>query len=153
MKKIILIIFFLILYSVDDHFIMHEVDSVNIKYELLNFQMTSKDDVVITLKTFSNIKKAIDYEADCAALKIVLFDGHGNKTNSKPLLNGSEKENIKRHPVYFENLFAERLSDFITSHRMISRFREGGHDKSTIYKIGVDIQSLKKDIMANGISR
>lgn len=125
----------------------------NARYELLDSKLTSQTVAKIQLKTFCDKKKYVDYEAECAALRIILFDGLGKSIYSRPLLDSGEKTSFEQFPAYFDNLFIERYSDFVASYNMISKFKKGDKDKSTIYEVEVKVIALRKDLEKNGIKQ
>ncbi len=121
-------------------------------YLVLDAEVESSSVVKLKIKTFCRNKKYVDAEAQCVAIKTVLFNGIPNTQYKKPLLDEGEYTSYDEHPVYFENLFTYRFFDFIQSYRMLSKFRKA-NDKSTVYEVKVKIIQLRKDLEKNNIRR
>ena len=122
-------------------------------YVVLDTEVESPAVVKIKLKTFSKDKKYVDADAQCAAIRTVLFTGIPNTQYRTPLLEVGENTCYDEHPVYFEKLFTYRFLDFIEGYTMLSKFRKADKDKSTIYEVRVKILQLRKDLEKNNIRK
>ena len=112
---------------------------------------SSQEEVTFVLKVFCDNKKTLDYEANIAALRCVMFDGIPDTRFSKPLLSGGEKTEMEKHQDYFENLYDSRWTDFVKSYKMISKFKKSGDKKSTLFEVTVKASLLRKDLEKNRI--
>ena len=120
-------------------------------YEFIDAEVTSPKSVKITLKTFAQTKKTVNFEAQCAALKIIMFDGIDGTIYSRPLLNQGTML-INDRNDYFYELFGSRLSTFIRQTKMESDFKKAEKgEKSTLFTVDVNYISLKKDLEKNNI--
>ena len=97
-------------------------------------------------------KRQIFSEAQCAAIRIALFDGVGIPPYTKPLLSDGEQTMNQTHPDYFNNLLYSRYSDFIGSCTAISKFKKSDN-KSTLFVVNLKILLLRKDLEKNNIKR
>lgn len=128
-----------------------EAFSQTASYSLIGTKIKSPSSVEITLMTYATKKKSVEKEANCAALHIIMFDGLAGTIYNKPLLDKGLTV-INENPVYFENLFNSRLSDFIKCSKMLSKFKKAEKGKkSTIYCIEVNYIQLRKDLEKNNI--
>lgn len=125
----------------------------NANYVFVGADIKSPSSVKITLKTFGDKKKTIGFEANCAALRILMFDGIEGTIYNKPLLSQGVSA-ISDNLGYFENLFNNRLSEFIRMSVMMSDFKKAEKgEKSTLYTIDVNYIQLKKDLEKNNIKK
>ena len=102
---------------------------------------------------YGKSKKTIDTEAQCAAVRTVLFDGCSNTPYSKALMEEGEITTSKKYPQYMESLYTERYLDFVASYSAISAFKKGDNQKGTEYIIEVKALNLRKDLEKNGIKK
>ena len=122
-------------------------------YKVLSTELFSSSNVRLTLIVYGKSKKTIDAEAQCAALKVILFEGCPNTPYSKALMEDGEKTSVQKYPQYFESLYGGRFSDFIASYEAKSAFKKGDKSKGTEYSIVVKALNLRKDLEKNGIKR
>ena len=100
---------------------------------------------------YGKSKKTIDADAQYAAIRIALFDGCPNTVYSKPLLDMGESTAFKQYPSYFENLYNNRLRDFVSNSFAVSKYKKGDSMKGTLYEVQVKVLMLRKDLEKNGI--
>ena len=117
---------------------------------LVNAKILSSDIVQLQIKTFCTDKQLVEHEIQCAAIRVVLFDGIDIPPYKKALLAEGEQTMIQSYPSYFNNLFTTRYSDFIKTYSALSKFRKAGN-KSTLYEIEVKILQLRRDLEKNNI--
>ncbi len=122
-------------------------------YRLLNSERVSASNVRLSLIVYGKEKKSIDTEAQCAALRIVLFDGCPGTPFSKALMDSGEQTALQMYPSYFENLYNYRYSDFISNYDSNSRFKKADKKKGTEYTIEVKVLNLRKDLEINEIRK
>lgn len=127
--------------------------SQTVNYKVINTEMYSSANVTLKLIVYGKSKKTIDHDAQCAALKVVLFSGCPNTTFTKALMEDGEKTSAEKYSQYFENLYNVRYSDFIESCEAISAFKRGDKKKGTEYSVVVKVLNLRKDLEKNGIKR
>lgn len=125
--------------------------SQNLNYIFVEGKVKSPSSVTITLKTYASKKKEVSKEANCAALKIIMFDGVEGTIFHKPLLNQGVSA-LHENEAFFNNLFNERLSDYIKQSNMLSDFKKA-EGKSTLFSVEVNYIQLKKDLEKNQISK
>lgn len=125
----------------------------NVRYVVVSTEAESTTVVKLQIKTYCQDKDLVDTEAQCAAIRAVLFDGIPNTTFHKPLLNDGEKTMVDKHPAYFSGLFNNRYTDFIAEYKVLSKFKKADKDKSTLYEVRVKALSLRKDIEKNKIKK
>jgi ABC-type transporter MlaC component len=92
-------------------------------------------------------------EAQCAALRNVLFEGCPNTQYSKALMEDGEITSKEKYQQYFEVLLSKRYSDFITFYEATSAFKKGDKKKGTEYVVEVKVLNLRKDLETNGVKR
>ena len=124
----------------------------NSSYALVQAKVVSSDVVRLQINVFCMDKHRIAAEAQCAAIRAVLFDGTGVPPYTKPLLTDGEQTLKQTYPYYFDNLFTTRYSDFIGHYSAISKFKRA-ENKSTLYEVDVKILLLRKDLEKNQIKR
>lgn len=125
--------------------------SQNSNYVFVEGKVKSPSSVTIILKTFASKKKEVTKEANCAALKIIMFDGVEGTIYHKPLLKQGTSA-LHEKEEFFNLLFNERLSDYVRQSNMISDFKkEDG--KSTLFSVEINYIQLKKDLEKNNISK
>ena len=122
-------------------------------YKVLNSEISTSANVRLTLVVYGKSKKTIDAEAQCAALRAVLFNGCPNTPFSKAFIDDGERTSAEKYPQYFENLYNVRYTDFIASCEAISAFKKGDKNKGTEYSIVVKALNLRKDLEKNGIKQ
>lgn len=122
-------------------------------YRVLDAEMSSSSNVKLTLIVYGKSKKTIDAEAQCAAVRIVLFEGCPNTSYSKAFMEDGEVTSSEKYPQYFESLYKARYTDFIASYRASSAFKKGDKNKGTEYVIEVKALNLRKDLERNRIKR
>lgn len=122
-------------------------------YVVVHSELESASVVKLQIKIFSTNKKTVDVEAQCAAIRYILFDGVPNTPYQKPMLSDGEKTLTKKYPAYFNTLFSDSYSDFILNYSMLSKFKKAGDDKSTLYEIKVKILQLREDLEKNNIRK
>lgn len=122
-------------------------------YVVVHSELESPSVVKLQLKIFCTDKNRVDAEAQCAAIRSILFYGVPNTQYQKPMLTDGEKTLIKKYPTYFNTLFSNRYSDFILNYTMLSKFKKAGDDKSTLYEVKVNILQLRKDLEKNNIRK
>lgn len=98
-------------------------------------------------------KKAIP-AAELSAIKVLLFQGVDNAVYSHALVPMTEKDALKKHPKYFNNLFDGGYRNFIQS----SVVAQGMHKdlakrKNMVLDVTVNIKALREDLERNGIIR
>lgn len=125
----------------------------NARYVVVSSEIESSAIIKLQIKTFCQEKDFVDAEAQCAAIRAVMFDGISNTTFHKPLLTDGEKTMINKYPSYFNNLYTERYVDFIAGYQAISKFKKADKDKSTLYEVRVKVLSLRKDLEKNNIKK
>lgn len=92
-------------------------------------------------------------EAQCAAMRIILFDGLPNTIYSRPLLSEGVSI-IHENKSYFDDIFLNRGSDFVKSISMDSDFKKAlKGEKSTLFTVEVNYIQLKKDVEKHGIKK
>lgn len=121
-------------------------------YSLVGAKKVSSEVVQLQINVFCNNKRQIFSEAQCAAIRIALFDGVGIPPYTKPLLSDGEQTMNQTYPDYFNNLFYSRYSDFIGSCTAISKFKKSDN-KSTLFVVDLKILLLRKDLEKNNIKR
>ena len=115
-------------------------------YTYLNAEILSPSSVKVTLRTFAKKKKLADFEANCAALRIIMFDGLAGTIYKRPLLKEGTIA-LRTYSTYFEELFNNRMSDVIKRTTMESKFKEAEKgENSTLYTVEVNYIQLKKDL-------
>lgn len=124
----------------------------NGSYVLVEAKTVSSDIVRLRINVFCKDKQQIATEAQCAAIRAVLFEGTGVPPYTKPLLSEGEQTMKQSYPYYFDNLFSTRYSDFIRCYSAISKFKRS-ENKSTLYEVDVKILLLRKDLEKNRIKR
>ena len=129
------------------------VFSQEVCYQVLNAEMSSSTDVRLKLLVYSKSKKTIDAEAQCAAIKVVLFDGCPNTPYAKALVEDGEVTSSQKYPQYFERLYNERFVDFLSSYKATSAFEKGDKNKGTAYTVEVKALKLRKDLEKNEITK
>ena len=102
---------------------------------------------------YGKSKKTIDAEAQCAAVRAVLFEGCPKTPYSKALMEDGEVTSSEKYSQYFESLYNGRYTDFIASYGASSAFKKGDKNKGTEYIIEVKALNLRKDLEKNGIKR
>ena len=127
--------------------------SQTMSYKVLNTEKASSSNVSIELMVYCKSKKTIDDDAQCAALKTVLFEGCPNTQYIKALLEDGEITSRESFPQYFDNLYNTRYADFINSCEATSPFKKGDKNKGTKYKVEVKVLNLRKDLEKNGIKK
>lgn len=125
----------------------------SVTYRLIGAENVSSSVVKMTLMVYGKSKKTIDADAKYAALKNVLFDGCPNTPYNKSLLEDGEETSFEDNPSYFNNLYNNRLNDFIVSCSALSKFKRGDNKKGTLYEIKVKVLQLRKDLEKNGIRK
>ena len=125
----------------------------NASYQVSESELSSSANVKLKLLVYGKSKKKIDVEAQCAALRVVLFEGCQNTPYAKALMEDGEITSIEKYPHYFDNLYNGRYADFINSYRSTSAFKKGDNKKGTEYIVEVKILNLRKDLEKNGIKR
>ena len=125
----------------------------NANYRLLKSERVSSSNVRLSLIVYGKQKKSIDTEAQCAALRIVLFDGCPETPFSKALMDDGEQTVLQKYPSYFDNLYNNRYSDFISNYDANSRFKKADKKKGTEYTIEVKVLNLRKDLEKNEIRK
>lgn len=123
------------------------------RYYVVSAEAESTSVIKLQIKVYCQEKDFVDTEAQCAAIRAVLFDGIPNTSFHKPLLNSGEKTMISQHSAYFNDLYAERYTDFIMGYSALSKFKKADTDKSTLYEIRVKALSLRKDLENNKIRK
>ena len=124
-----------------------------VSYRVLITEATSSANVSIEMIVYGKSKKTIDHDAQCAALRVVLFDGCPNTPYSKALLEDGEATSSEKFPQYFESLYSARFPDFISFCEASSAFKKGDKNKGTKYKVEVKVLNLRKDLEENHIRR
>ena len=122
-------------------------------YVLLESESSSNSNVRMRLVVYGKSKKTIDMEAQCAALRNVLFEGCPNTQYSKALMEDGEITSKEKYQQYFEVLFYRRYSDFIAFYESTSAFKKGDKKKGTEYVVEVKVLNLRKDLETNGVKR
>ena len=122
-------------------------------YKVLDSETSSSSNVKLRMIVYGKSKKTIDIEAQCAAVRAVLFDGCPNTPYSKALMEDGEVTTSERHPQYMESLYSGRYTDFIASYSATSAFKKGDDKKGTEYIIEVKALSLRKDLEKNGVKK
>ena len=123
------------------------------RYVIVNAEAESSTIVKLQIKTFCHDKDLVDAEAQCAAVRAVIFDGIPNTLFHKPLLADGEKTMIGKHSSYFDSLYTSRYTDFIAGFQALSKFKKAGKDKSTLYEVRVKVLPLRKDLEKNNIKK
>lgn len=80
---------------------------------------SSSEEVTFTYKVFCPDKKIVSQAGYLAGLRCVIFDGIDGTRFSKPLLTEGEATTISKHQSYFDDLYYNRISDFIKECIMI----------------------------------
>lgn len=127
--------------------------SQHANYKILSTEPITSNNVRLKLIVYGTSRKTIDTEAQCAAVRTILFDGCPNTPYSIALIEDGEATSVGKHPQYFERLFGGRYSDFIAFYEATSSFKKGDKKKGTEYIVEVKILSLRKDLEKNGIKR
>lgn len=127
--------------------------SQTVSFKVLNTEKSSSSNVTVELMVYGKSKKTIDNDAQCAALKTVLFEGCPNTPYAKALMEDGEITSREKYPQYFDNLYSIRYADFISSCEAISAFKKGDKNKGTKYRVDVKVLNLRKDIEKNNIKR
>lgn len=122
-------------------------------YKVLASEMSSSSNVRLTIMIYGKSKKTIDSEAQCAAIRAVLFDGCSNTAYSKSLMEDAEVTTSEKYPQYMESIYNGRYLDFIASYSATSAFKKGDNNKGTEYIIEVKALNLRKDLEKNGIKK
>ena len=125
----------------------------NARYVVVGSEVESATTVKLQIKTFCQEKDLVDVEAQCAAIRAVMFNGIPNTTFHKALLAEGEKTLISRHTSYFNSLYFERYTDFIAGYQPLSKFKKADKDKSTLYEVRVKVLQLRKDLEKNNIKK
>ena len=120
-------------------------------YQMVKSESVSSSVVKLTLMVYGKSKKTIDADAQYAAVRAALFDGCPNTAYSKPLLDMGETAAFRQYPNYFESLYYDSLSDFISGCLAMSKFKGGDKKKGTLYEVQVKVLLLRKDLEKNGI--
>lgn len=129
------------------------INAQTARYVVLESEKSSSANVKMRLIVYGQSKKTIDIEAQCAAVRNVLFEGCPNTQYSKALLGDGEITSREKYPQYFESLDNGRYSDFIAFYEATSAFKKGDKKKGTEYVVEVKVLSLRKDLEKNGIKR
>ena len=106
--------------------------------------------VRLTLTVVAKDKKLVEYEAVCAAIRVVMFSGCPNTKYNKPLLDVGEATAFEQNPEYFNKLYNYRVGDFISSCMPLTKFK-GAEGNGTKYEVDVNVLMLRKDLEKNGI--
>jgi hypothetical protein len=122
-------------------------------YWMLKSERVSSTNVRLSLIVYGKQKKNILKEAQCAALRIVLFDGCPETQFSKALMDDGEQTVLQKYPSYFENLYNNRYSDFISNYVANSAFKKADKNKGTEYIVEVKVLNLRKDLEKNDIRK
>lgn len=129
------------------------VSAQNASYLVTNAEVESQSVVKLQIKIFCKEKDVADKEAQCAAIRAVIFDGFPNTILHKPILAEGEKTMRENHSSYFEQLYSERYSDFVLAYRALSKYKKADKDKSTLYEVRVKVLSLRKDLEKNKVRK
>lgn len=122
-------------------------------YVFVEAQVKSPSSVKITLKTYTDKKKNVDFEAKCAAIRIAMFDGIEGTIYNRPLLSQGTMA-LTENASYFDNLFYNRLPDVVRYAKMESDFKKAEKgEKSTLYSVEINYIQLKKDLEKNKIKK
>ena len=70
------------------------------RYVVVHSELESASVVKLQIKTFSTDKNTVDADAQCAAIRTILFDGVPNTQYQKPMLNDGEKTLTAKYPLY-----------------------------------------------------
>lgn len=132
---------------------MRAQDTEPPRYVVVQSELESASVVKLQIKTFSKDKNTVDADAQCAAIRAILFDGIPDTQYRKPMLNDGEKTLTEKYPTYFDKLFNNRFTDFILDYDMLSKFKKADKDKSTLYEVRVKILQLRKDLEKNNIKK
>lgn len=127
-----------------------QIYAQSISYQLVESEKVSSSVIKLTLKVYGKNKKTINTDAQCAAIKIALFDGCPNTMYNKPLLEDGATTSYEQYPSYFDDLYNYRFSDFISSCIAVSKFKGADKKKATLYEIQVKVLQLRKDLEKNG---
>lgn len=125
----------------------------NSSYSVISVEPVQTLDVKIRLIVYCNEKKAVDAEAQIAALRVLLFDGCPNTQYAKSLLEDGQKTSVQKYSYYFDDLFNYRFPDFVSSFSALSKFKKADYRKGTEYEITVKASLLRKDLDKNGIRK
>ena len=109
-------------------------------YQLINANTQNPSAFNIQLKVYTDKKKNLEIDAISDAIHILLFDGIPNSKYSTPLLPLSAK---REEAPFFQDLFENKLLDFIRSCSIQSEFKKADDNKGTLVNVVVDYNQLK----------
>lgn len=142
-------IFFIVMFA----FLSVNMDAQTSRYQVIKSETVSSTTVKLIFTVYCNKKKLCDKEAELAALRIALFDGCPNTQYSRALLSDGENTSLQKMPSYFNELYNNRVEDFVTKCIQTSDFKKADDKKGTQYEAQVKVLQLRRDLENNGITK
>lgn len=127
------------------------VSAQSCRYEYVETTAVSSSVITFQINVFCTDKKNLDKEALLAAVRCVMFDGIPKTQYSKALVPDGERTSMQRHQEYYESLYSTRYSDFVQNVHQLSRFKQSGAGKATLFEVTVKAYNLRKDLESNNI--
>lgn len=143
MKKTFLSLFLLTISIVSNAQLWH--------YQYIKTIAATSEDVTFQLLVYCDSKKELNYAAYLAGIRCVMFDGIPESRFSKPLLSEGEVTSIENKPIYFDDLYGRRYTDYIKNCMMLSRFKKSGDGQSTLFEITVRASMLRRDLEKHNV--
>lgn len=113
-----------------------------------------RHEITLRVSMYDVKKKEFLKKATAEALQTVLFRGVPETNFRKPLVGNNEKELMKKNKKFFNELFEERGTAYVTSiipHAMGVKDATG--KKAYIADITINMTGLKEDLESHGIIR
>lgn len=127
------------------------VSAQSCRYEYVETTAASSSVITFKINVFCTDKKNLDKEASLAAVRCVMFDGIPKTQYAKALVSDGEKTSMQQYPKYYESLYSTRYSDFVPKVNQLSKFKQSGVEKATLFEVTVKASNLRKDLESNNI--
>lgn len=109
-------------------------------FQLMNVNTDNASAFNFLVKVYTDKKKNVEIDAISDVIHLILFEGFPNTNYSTPLLPLSAK---REQATFFQDLFENKLSDFIRSCTLKSEFKKADDNKGTLVNVVVDYNQLK----------
>ena len=120
--------------------------TVPIIWTISDIKYLSDSKIELNIILYGIKKKDAYYQAECAAIKTLLFDGVGKGLFAKPLLSQGENIVNQLHFSYFQTLYSSTYQNFISSCEMIGEYKKADNNKGTKFRVVVKALSLRRDL-------
>lgn len=112
-------------------------------YIILNADAKNPSSLTLWINTTGSKKKECVNEAAGAALNAILFE-EIPASNMKPIMSLNGRSDYKE---FLDNLFSNRVQEYVRSARMISEFEKSeNRKKSTDFEVVIDYSKLRADV-------